>query len=334
MFRSPAPSATRPPHEAGHPPLIHADTAADPMRWVSGHRDTLMAAVTEHGAALVRGLGIDEPTSVGEILLRLGVEPMAERESFAPRRRYADGVYSSAAWPPNQPMCMHHELSYLHACPSLLVFACLSAPTAGGATAVADAAATLDALPLQVRERFAREGWILARSYGNDIGASTSEAFGTDDRDRIAAYCRANAIDFAWQSDGTLRTRQHRRAVLRHPLTGRHCWFNQVAFLNEWTLDPDIRDYLIDEYGSEGLPFTTMHGNGDTIAPETITAINAAYDGHTFGRPWQTGDVLFVDNLRTAHSREAFEGPRQVVVGMGGPPYIDDAGPATEVNAR
>ena len=63
------------------------------------------------------------------------------------RRVHADGVYSSTAWPANQPMCMHHELSYRLEVPGLVLFACLQPPTSGGATGVADGAAVLDALP-------------------------------------------------------------------------------------------------------------------------------------------------------------------------------------------
>ena len=36
---------------------------------------------------------------------------------------------------------------------------------------------------------------------------------------------------------------------MRHPLTGQRCWFNQIAFLNEWTIDPEVREYLVDVYG-------------------------------------------------------------------------------------
>ena len=38
--------------------------------------------------------------------------------------------------------------------------------------------------------------------------------------------------------------RQRRAAVVTHPVTGRRCWFNQIAFLNEWTMDRDVRDFL------------------------------------------------------------------------------------------
>src|SRR4029434_5260098 len=75
-------------------------------------------------------------------------------------------------------------------------FACLSAPTRGGATAVADSRAVLHALPADLVARFERDGWMLTRSYNDEIGATLAEAFGTDDRDAIGSYCRANAIGF------------------------------------------------------------------------------------------------------------------------------------------
>lgn len=327
---TPFPGTQRPTGPIG-PPLLSADSPADPVDWVARQRDVLRAAVTAHGAVLVRGLGLRGPAALGAILHRLGASPVTEREAFAPRQSHADGVYPSSPWPADQPMCMHHELSYALTFPSLLLFACLSAPTAGGATAVADSAAVLDALPPALSGRFAREGWLLTRSFGNGIGASAAEAFGTDDRDGIERYCRANAIAFAWQPDGTLHTSQHRSAVLSHPVTGRRCWFNQIAFLNEWTIDPEIREYLLAEYGAEGLPFNTFHGNGDPLSPDTVQLINSAYETHTIRSPWQAGDLLLVDNLRTAHSREAFQGPREVIVAMGEALHRSDCSPTIEV---
>ena len=48
--------------------------------------------------------------------------------SRSPRREVAAGVYSSAPWPANHQMPMHHELSYALEYPGLLLFACLTAP--------------------------------------------------------------------------------------------------------------------------------------------------------------------------------------------------------------
>jgi alpha-ketoglutarate-dependent taurine dioxygenase len=296
-------------------PVLQADASGDAARWAAEQRDTLRAIVTEQGALHVRGLGLRDVVEIEAVFRQLG-ELRTELEAFAPRRRYAPGVYSATKWPANQQMCMHHELSYTIQPPSLMLFACLVAPASGGATPVADASAVLGALPGELVERFEREGWLLIRNYNEDIGASVADAFGSDDRGAIERYCRANSIAFEWLKDGGLRTRQRRPAVVRHPLTGRRCWFNQIAFLNEWTLAPELREYLVDEYGADGLPFNTRFGDGDPVGADVVQAINEVYERHTVREPWQAGDLLLVDNVRMAHSREPFEGPREIVVAM------------------
>jgi alpha-ketoglutarate-dependent taurine dioxygenase len=278
-------------------------------------RDAVRSVVAEQGAMRIRGLGLREAAEA-EAVFRLLGDLMTETEAFAPRTRYAPGVYSATPWPPNQPMCVHHELSYAQEVPSLMLFACLVAPEVGGATPFADSPAVLEALPRDLVERFERQGWLLVRNYNDDIGASVADVFGTDDKGAVERYCRANAIDFEWQEGGGLRTRQRRNAVVRHPVSGRRCWFNQIAFLNEWTLAPDVREYLVDEYGADGLPFNTRCGNGDPIGPDVVEVINETYEAHTVREPWQAGDVLVVDNIRMAHGREPFEGPREIVVAL------------------
>ena len=302
--------------QPGKPPTMRVDTPADAPAWAAEHRDGLRALVAEYGSILVRGLGLRDAGQIAEVFRNLANGLMAEREAFAPREVYADGVYSSATWPANQPMCMHHELSYALEVPSLMQFACVTPPSQGGATGVADSPNVLRALPADLTERLETEGWLLIRNYNEDIGASIAEAFGTDDPDAVAAYCCANAIDFEWQPDGGLRTQQHRAAVVRHPITGERCWFNQIAFLNEWTIAPEIREYLVDMYGEDGLPFNTRYGNGEPITEDTVLLLNEVYEANTAREPWQAGDLMLVDNIRTAHSREPYEGPREVLVGM------------------
>src|SRR5207244_4015220 len=132
--------------------------------WASEHRDALRAAVVEHGSLLVRGLGLRDVVEIEAVFRRLG-SLMIEREAFTARRRYSDGLYSSSKWPPNQHMCMHHELSYALEFPSVMLFACLIAPTDGGATPVADSPTVLHALPSDLFERFERVRWLLMRKY-------------------------------------------------------------------------------------------------------------------------------------------------------------------------
>ena len=309
-------------------PILRADARGDAPSWAAEHRDALRAVVAEHGSIMVRGLGLGDAAEVGAVFRQLCSGLMVEKEAFASRRVYSEGVYSSATWPANQPMCMHHELSYRLEVPGLLLFGCLDAPTGGGATAVSDSRAVLNALPVELVARFEREGWLLTRSYNDEIGASVAEAFGTEDRGAVESYCRANAIGFEWQPDGGLRTWQRRSAVVRHPVTGQRCWFNQIAFLNEWTIDPEVREYLVEMYGADGLPFNTGFGNGDPIGEDVVQLLNHVYEVNTVRESWQVGDLMLVDNIRTAHSREAYQGPREILVGMAEPVRLYDASPS------
>jgi alpha-ketoglutarate-dependent taurine dioxygenase len=226
---------------------------------------------------------------------------------------------------------MHHELSYALESPGLMLFACLVPSTDGGETPVADSPSVLKALPADLVERFERLGWLMIRNYNNDIGASVAEAFGTDDRSAVESYCRAHAIEFEWQRDGTLRTRQRRSAIVRHPRTGQRCWFNQIAFLNEWTMDPEVREYLVDTYGEDGLPFNTRFGNNDPIGADIVQLVDEAYEANTARERWQAGDLMLVDNIRTAHGRESFEGPREVLVAMADAMHLGDSSPTIEM---
>jgi alpha-ketoglutarate-dependent taurine dioxygenase len=308
----------------GAPLAILPTNTDDPAGWAFEHRDALREAVVEHGAVLVRGLGLRDRTEVGAVFAGLAGGLMTEKEAFAPRQRYPGGIYSSTRWPASLPMCLHHELSYILEVPGLLLFACLTAPGEGGATVLADARTVLEALPPTLVARFEREGWLLTRSYNDEIGATFAEAFGTRSLPDVQRYCRANAIEFAWRADGGLRTRQRRPAVVRHPQTGHRCWFNQIAFLSQWALDPDVREDLVEVYGEDGLPFNTFFGNGDPIDERLVALLNDVYEAHTFREPWQDGDLMLVDNIRTAHGREAYTGPREVYVGMADPVRVAD----------
>ncbi|MEU1015998.1 TauD/TfdA family dioxygenase [Streptomyces sp. NPDC005898] len=292
---------------------------ADAAAWLTGERDRIRAAVAEHGAVLVRGLGLESRAAAVEALRRVIGEPLAEREGFAPRDRYGEGVHSSSHWPADQPMCMHHELSYAGRAPALLAFACLTAPAEGGVTALADARAVLRDLPAPLVETFRRDGWLLTRHYNPLVGLAWQDAFGTDDRKAVEEYALTHDIELSWDAEGALHTRQRRPAVLTHPGTGEDCWFNQIAFLNEWTMAPEVREFLTLEFGPEGLPFNTFHADGTPLDRATVDLINDVYEKHTVREPWRRGDLMVVDNIRMAHSREPYRGEREILVGLGEP---------------
>src|SRR2546428_12832863 len=105
----PPPSLLNGPRPPATPPMLRVEATGDAPSRAAEHRDTLRAAVAEHGSLLVRGLGLRDAAET-EAVFRGLASLMTEKEAFAPRRSYSHGVYSSSKWPPNQTMCMHHEL--------------------------------------------------------------------------------------------------------------------------------------------------------------------------------------------------------------------------------
>ncbi len=295
---------------------VDAPAAED---WAQAHHDAVRRLAAEHGAILLRGLGLGDRAGAVAVLTALGGGLITEREALAARVGLAPGVYASATWPAREPMCQHHESSYTDPTPGLILLACLTPAPVGGITGLADASIVLDALPDALVNRFASDGWLLTRTYHEGIGASWVAAFGTDDRTAVGLYCRRHAIEHRWEPDGVLRTRQRRPAVLTHRVTGRRCWFNQVAFLSQWTLHADVREFLLAEYGADDLPFNTAYGDGTPIEQDAVETINAVYEAATRREPWQAGDVMVIDNIATAHSREPYSGDREVLVAFAEP---------------
>ncbi|MEU9502437.1 TauD/TfdA family dioxygenase [Streptomyces sp. NPDC048196] len=304
---------------------LRPEHAAD---WITERRAELDELVLRHGAVLVRGLGIPDAAALQRVGERITTRAAPEREAFARRRQLGADAVSSLEWPADQPMCMHHELSYALEFPRTLVIGCFSAPERGGVTGVADAQQVLAELPAPLVERFEREGWKLSRSYNNLLGLSWQEAFGVADRTAAEQYCRANKIITEWQPDGRLRTHQRRSAVIHHPVTGARCWFNQIGFLSEWNLDPAVREFMVGQFGPEGLPFTTAFGGGEPLDPETAAIIGEVYEAATLREPWQSGDLFLIDNIRMAHSREPFTGERELGLVFGDPVRLADCAPA------
>jgi alpha-ketoglutarate-dependent taurine dioxygenase len=287
--------------------------------WLRAHRDDVRSLVTRDGAVVVRGLPIVDDDAFVAACHAVTDATVPEREPFAPREPRPGTVYSSALWPSDQPMCMHHEGSYGREVPGLMFFGCLVAPAAGGAIALADGTAVLRDLPPALVERFAREGWQLIRNHNGFVGVGWEDAYGVADRAALADHCLAEDIELTASADGTVRTSRRRPAVVVHPQTGEPVWFNQIAFLNEWTMEPAVREYLVAELGPEGLPYTTTYGDGEPLDEATVAQINDVYAAHTMREPLRAGDLYIVDNVRTAHSREPYTGDREVVVAFGEP---------------
>ena len=251
---------------------------------------------------------LTSPAELAHARSEMGLLPFEPQELFAPRADLGDGVYSAPEWASDREMCHHHEGSYGITFPDVLLMTTLHAPDGGGVLLLADTAAVLSALPAEFAARFRRHGWLLTRTFRPYLGLPWRTAFGTADRDEVCARLDARKIEYAWAKDGTLTTRQHRPAIVAHPVDGAECWFNDIAFFSQWALDQAERDVLLKTFGPEGLPFNTFAGDGTPLSPEDFQTLLDAYDAAGRRVPLPPGELLVVDNVRTAHGREPYTG--------------------------
>ncbi|MEV4097974.1 TauD/TfdA family dioxygenase [Streptosporangium saharense] len=295
--------------------------------WLRENRDALRAGLDAHGALYLRGLPVKDVGDFAEVRDALVSELAGYVEKATPRSHFGRDVYSSTDLPPSQAIRPHNENSYALSFPGLLMFGCLVAPDQGGATPVTDVRRVLGDIPAPLADRFRTHGWSLTRNYGDHISLGWRTAFGTEDRDEVAAYCAANHIAHEWLEGDRLRTTQRRSATIRHPGTGEEVWFNHTVFWNEWALDPEVREVFLEDLGHDNLPFNTAYGDGEPISRQDVETIDEAYRRATVRETWRPGDVLIVDNILSAHAREAFRGNRKIVVAMGDPVSLDDCAP-------
>ncbi|MEM9290619.1 MAG: TauD/TfdA family dioxygenase [Acidobacteriota bacterium] len=300
------------------PAVIQPRTAdLDLAAWAASARELVAGWFAEHRALLFRGFPISdihqfqrlvEATSVGE--------PLEYKDRSTPRPRVGEGVYVSTVYPSERTIALHNEGTYWTSFPQKIYFGALQVADTGGETPIADVRRVPDHLPMGVRKRFDDLGVLYVRNYNDGLGLPWEEVFQTSDRSEVEAYCESHDIEYEWKGEDRLRTRQRRPALRQHPETGEAIWFNHAAFFHVSSLEPEMRQTLLDDLGEEGLPYNTYYGDGSVIEPEVAEIIRRAYRQETVAFPWQPGDVMLLDNLCFAHGRRPYTGERQVVVAM------------------
>lgn len=307
-------------------PLVISPALAglDLRGWAAGRRATVDAWLCEHGAVLCRGFDPGGVAGFAELVRELAGDALEYRERSSPRSRVGDKVYTSTDYPADQQIAMHNENSYQQTWPLRLFFLCDTPAAQGGETPIADCRQVYAAIDPDVRERFARVGWMYVRNFSERLGLSWQKVFQTDDPAAVEAYCREHDIETQWLEHGRLRTRARRPAILRHPHTGEWLWFNHAAFFHITTLPALIREPLLAEFSAEELPANSFYGDGLPIEPEVVAHVRRAYEQATVEFPWQRGDVLLLDNMLVAHGRRPYSGARRILVSMSEPCHARD----------
>ena len=210
----------------------------------------------------------------------------------------------------------HNESSHLPTWPMRQFFFCIIPSETGGTTPLLDSRAVYQALEPTVREAFETKGLMYVRNFAEGIDVPWQEFFHTDDRSEVERMCRESGMICEWTGTDGLRIRQLSPAVVEHPRTGEKLFFNQVQLHHVYCLDEETRTSLRQLFAEEDLPRNVYFGDGTTIPDETMEYIGNLYEELCVEFPWQTGDLVAVDNMLVQHARREYTGERKLLVAM------------------
>jgi alpha-ketoglutarate-dependent taurine dioxygenase len=293
-----------------------ASDQVDLAEWVASRRERLDALLLEHGAILLRGFPIRAAADFEAVALALYGDLYGDYGDL-PREGISGRIYASTPYPNDQMILYHNESSHLHRWPMRIGFACLRAADEGGATPLLDCRAVCREIDPSVLEQFATKGVTYIRNFLPGLDVPWQEFFHTDDRWAVEAACRRDRMECEWTHGGGLRIRQTCKAVVRHPRTHETVFFNQVQLHHDHCLGEATRRSLLSLFAEEDLPRRVIYGDGTPIPDSVMEHLGEVYERMAVRSPWQVGDIVFLDNMLTAHARDPFKGERKIVVAMG-----------------
>jgi len=288
------------------------------LGWIEQERDGIAERLKKSGAVLFRGFDLAGADTFKKAVMKFQHELQNYIEGQSQRDKISDKIYNSTYYPPEERITLHNELSYTENPPRYLFFFCERPATEGGETPIVDCRKLLEKIAPETLAPFREKGvrYVKNMHGGKGFGKSWQEHFESEDRTNVEAYLGSHDVDFEWLDDSTLRTRQERPSVTRHPETGEEIWFNQASL---WHVSDQGKrgKTLLRMLGEDHLATHAYFGGGDRIEEPLLEEIRRATWDEATIFPWRKGDLLFVDNYLVAHGRNAYSGDRLLLVAMG-----------------
>lgn len=284
----------------------------------------------EHAAVLLRNFPIHSRE-----LLEEYIKAIVPEQSFldytggtSPRKKLGSSIYSSTEMPFFLKIPMHSEMAYRKRFPKKIFFYCETAPLLGGQTPITDIQKVFQDVPEGIRNKLLNDGIIYYRHLKNYTQTSKvlglinpmikmgtwQFVFKTEDPEVVNEYCRQNHYQPEWLKDGSVILKTHLPA-----LNEKGVWFNSFHFFQVhhriWgRLITPVFKFI--RFISQGLDMSATTGNNQRLSNDEISKIVDAYEKNQVQFDWQKGDLLFLDNTRTAHGRNPYLGKRKILVSL------------------
>ncbi len=298
------------------PWVVEPNGEVDLVGWAAEGAEEINRLQMDRGAVLLRGFGLTTAEDFEQVASAL-TSGLYGGYGDLPREGSSANIYQSTPYPADQPILFHSESSHLASWPARISFFCLIPAPEGGETPIADTREIADRLDTDVLSEFAEKGLTYVRNFSG-LDVSWQQFFQTEDRAEVERRCAADGAEFEWAHGGEqLRVKQPTAAVRNHPVTGDRLFFNQIQLHHPYYLPDDARESLfsmVDD--SDDLPRNVTFGDGSPISDDVAKHVLDVYWDTCVTTPWQAGDIITLDNMRTAHARLPFKGPRRIAVAM------------------
>ncbi|WP_163836296.1 TauD/TfdA family dioxygenase [Spartinivicinus ruber] len=286
--------------------------------YIQSQASELNKLLLETGGILFRGFPVRKALDFQAAVNAFGNPTLPYFERAAVRKEVVTGVFTSTEFSPTVWVDLHHEMSFARCIPAQIFFYADTIAETGGETPVADEYRSTAMIDEAVKREFLKRGLRYTRNFRPDVDMDWRSAFQTDDREKVAEYCRENAIEWRWLGEEHLQTIQQQAAFVRDPQTSELLFCNHAHIFHPAAMPTPLREALTETYGAGNLPRNVTFGDGATIPDETILHLREVYQKSTLLFPWLSGDVLLLNNIRCLHGRAPFTGSRTTLVSMTG----------------
>jgi alpha-ketoglutarate-dependent taurine dioxygenase len=288
----------------------------DLTEWAATNSEFVNTNLLSYGALLFRGFDVPRVPDFERFAQTLCPALYGEYGDL-PREEMGGKVYGSTPYPADETILFHNESSHMHRWPMLIWFYCVMPSQFGGETPIVDCRKIYQALGPDLRRTFAERGLMYVRNFTPGLDVSWQHFFHTNERSVVEDYCKQAGIDFEWRSDGGLRTRQICPAIVKHPQTGEMVFFNQLQLHHVSCLAPAVRESLLSLMPEEDFPRNVYYGDGARIEDSVMDQLLTLYRQYAVTFLWQQHDIIMLNNMLVAHSRNPYVGERKIVVALG-----------------
>ncbi|NML38922.1 TauD/TfdA family dioxygenase [Chitinophaga sp. G-6-1-13] len=299
--------------------ITPAHNGVDLITWMNAHREEFERDVTHHGGILLRGFNINSVKDFNTFMECFNTTPLPYMFRSSPRKELDDhlkNIYTSTIYPSERTINMHNETSYSRIWGRKIVFCCITPAAEGGQTPIADSRRVLKDIDPALTAEFRAKGVKYRRNLLPDLGMPWQEVFQTNDVKVMEATCKKYNIDYEFVGKDHLVIEWVKDAISRHPVTGEETWFNHVFFFHRFSRYEELGLPHHEFFPAEFLTSETFFGDGSEISSAAYNEIKQAYQKNIIAFPYEKGDIIFLDNMLTAHGRYPYKGERTIATAI------------------